>query len=81
MANCDKFISVCGGNAILSSLFGKDIVIYVHTGKELRPNYFGPNSYFRKLSNANVMPVFDRQVMKNKIHDYSELMKTIKENF
>lgn len=81
MVNCDKFISVCGGNAILSSLFGKDVIIYVHTGKELRPNYFGPNSYFRKLSNANIMPTFDREVMKTGIHDYSELINTIKQKF
>ena len=81
MANCDKFISVCGGNAILSSLFKGTTLIYVHTGKELRPNYFGKNSYFRKLSGSEIIPIIDKSVMKTKIHDYSELIKKIKEQF
>ena len=59
MANCSNFITVCGGNSILSSLFGGTVISYVHKGKELRPNYFGKNSYFRKLSGANVIPVYD----------------------
>jgi hypothetical protein len=81
MANCNKFISVCGGNAILSSLFGGTTLIYVHTGRELRPNYFGPESYFRKLSSANIVPVIDRTVMETGVHDYSELFSKIKECF
>lgn len=81
MANCDDFISVCGGNAILSSMFGGNVIIYVHTGRELRPNYFGKNCYFKKLSNANIFPVFDRSVMKTGIHDYSELLTKMKEYF
>jgi hypothetical protein len=81
MANCDRFISVCGGNAILSSLFGGKTLIYVHTGRELRPNYFGKNSYFRKLSNSEIIPIIDRRVMKTGIPDYSELLDKIKENF
>ena len=59
MANCSNIITVCGGNSILSSLFGGTVISYVHKGKELRPNYFGENSYFRKLSDANVIPVYD----------------------
>ena len=81
MANCDRFISVCGGNAILSSLFKGTTLIYVHTGKELRPNYFGENGYFKKLSNANLIPIIDRSVMKTGIHDYSELIVKMKECF
>lgn len=81
MANCDRFISVCGGNAILSSLFKGTLLNYVHTGKELRPNYFGKNSYFRKLSDANVIPIIDRSVMKTGIPDYSELLVKMKECF
>ena len=30
MANCDKFITVCGGNSILSSMFGGTVISYVH---------------------------------------------------
>lgn len=80
-ANCDKFISVCGGNSILSSMFGGDVISYIHKGKELRPNYFGKNSYFRKLSGANVIPVIDRTVMITGEHDYSELKFAIENNF
>jgi hypothetical protein len=81
MANCDKFISVCGGNSILSSLFGGLVISYIHKGKELRPNYFGKNSYFRKLSNANIIPAIDNSVVKSGIHDYSELLTKMKEYF
>lgn len=81
MANCDKFISVCGGNAILSSLFKGTLLNYVHTGKELRQNYFGKNSYFRKLSGTDVIPIIDRSVMKSGIPDYSELLTKMKECF
>lgn len=92
MANCERFITVCGGNSILSSLFGGTVISYVHKGKELRPNYFGPESYFRKLSNANVIPVYDVIGCINKEtyghpinptgkNDYTGLLKTIKENF
>lgn len=80
-ANCEKFISVCGGNSILSSMFGGTVITYIHKGKELRNNYFGENSYFRKLSGANVIPTIDRKVMTTGEHDYSELQKAIKENF
>jgi len=89
MANCDYFISVCGGNSILSSYFGGTMISYVHKGKELRPNYFGENSYFRKLSNANVIPVYDvigkvntmtyhHKVNETGKQDYTGLLETIK---
>ena len=89
MANCDYFISVCGGNSILSSYFGGTMISYVHKGKELRPNYFGENSYFRKLSNANVIPVYDvigkvntmtyhHEVNETGKQDYTGLLETIK---
>lgn len=92
MANCDRFISVCGGNSILSSLFGGTVITYVHKGKELRPNYFGPESYFRKLSNANIIPVYDvigainKQTYDHPVNttgtnDYTGLLETIKANF
>ena len=88
MANSDYFITVCGGNSILSSLFGGTVISYVHKGKELRPNYFGENSYFRKLSNANVIPVYDvigkvneetynHKVNETGTNDYTGLMGVI----
>ena len=89
MANCDYFISVCGGNSILSSYFGGTMMSYIHKGKELRPNYFGENSYFRKLSGANVVPVYDvigkvntmtyhHKINETGKQDYTGLMETIK---
>ena len=59
---------------------------------ELRPNYFGENSYFRKLSNANIIPVYDvigsvnketyeYEVNQTGTNDYTNLLNTIKENF
>ena len=89
MANCDYFISVCGGNSILSSYFGGTMISYVHKGKELRPNYFGENSYFRKLSNAKIIPVYDvigkvnTETYDHKVNttgkqDYTELLEVIK---
>jgi len=89
MANCDHFISVCGGNSILSSYFGGTMISYVHKGKELRPNYFGENSYFRKLSNAKIIPVYDvigkvntetyhHKVNTTEKQDYTGLLEVIK---
>jgi len=89
MANCDHFISVCGGNSILSSYFGGTMISYVHKGKELRPNYFGENSYFRKLSNAKIVPVYDvigkvntetyhHKVNTTEKQDYTGLLEVIK---
>jgi len=90
MANCDYFISVCGGNSILSSYFGGTMISYVHKGKELRPNYFGENSYFKKLSNAKIVPVYDvigkinKETYDHKVNqtgkqDYTELLEVIKD--
>ena len=96
MANSKGFITVCGGNSILSSYFGKTVISYVHKGKELRKNYFGKNSYFPKLSGANVIPVYDvigkvnnielakeygHKINDTETNDYTELLCQIKEKF
>lgn len=77
-AKCNKFISVSGGNAILSSLWGGDVIVYVHKGKEMRENYFGDNSYFRRLSGANVVPAYDHDVCTTGVHNYDELYDRLK---
>ena len=96
MANTDKFISVCGGNGILSSVFGGTSIIYVTQGRELRLNYFSDESYWRKLSDADVIPIFDVIEEVNNVEsaeeyghainrsgksDYSKLIETIKKEF
>ena len=97
MANAKGFITVCGGNSILSSYFGGNVISYVHKGKELRLNYFNKNSYFCKLSNANIIPIYDifcssaieainngnynYKINKTGTNDYTELLEKIKEIF
>ena len=80
----------------MSAYFGVNVISYVHKGKELRPNYFGENSYFSKLSDANIIPVYDVIGKVNNIelmkeygykindtgtNDYTELLCQIKEKF
>jgi hypothetical protein len=96
MANTDRFISVCGGNGILSSLFGGKTILYITQGRELRPNYFGPDSYWRKFSDTDVIPVFDvieeinnipdavkygHDINKTGSCDYNKLIKAVKDHF
>ena len=83
LANCDKYISVCGGSAILSSCFGGTTIIYVTQGRELRPNYFGDEGYFHQLSKSKILPVFDlvKDIKKRGHHDVSKIIKIIKEEF
>jgi len=83
MANCDKYISVCGGNAILSSCFGGMTVIYVTQGRELRPNYFSDESYFHQLSKSRIMPIFDvvDDIKQRGHHDVSEIVNIIDKEF
>jgi hypothetical protein len=96
MANCKGFITVCGGNSILSSFFGGTVISYVHKGKELRPNYFGKDSYIQKLSDSNVIPIYDvigkvnnvelvkeygHEVNETGTNDYTKLIEMIKKKF
>lgn len=80
MANATHYISVCGGNSILSALFGGTLVTYVHKGKELREGYFKDNSYIRKLSNANVIPVLD-PIPDGGVNNYNGIYEAIRNNF
>jgi hypothetical protein len=77
MSNVDSFITQCGGNAILACCWGVPVITYVTQGAELRPNYFNKQSYWFKLSNSDVTPVFDA-ISDDKENDYRELLKTIK---
>ena len=89
MANTDYFISPCGGNTVLSCLWDSPVITYITQGKELRPNYFGENSYFQKLSNQKCIPVFDvigkingityeHKVNETNKNDYTGLLEVIK---
>ena len=82
-ANADGFISIAGGNGIFCSYFGKTNIIYVTTSGELRDNYFQENSYYRKLSGCNIIPVRDPEtdIVERGYNDYDELLSKIKETY
>ena len=77
-SSADGFITTNGGGGFLCSYFRKPILFYVPHGKELRPGYLTkPNSYVKKLSNANIHVVLDE----GNTNDYSELIKQMKDIF
>jgi hypothetical protein len=67
------FISMGGGNSIFCSYFDVPVIIYVNVSKDVREGYFDGNSYFRKLSKAEVYPVVDKRndILKRGYRDYS----------
>jgi len=77
------FISMAGGSGILCSCFGVPNITYVTTSGELRPNYFQVNSYYRKLSSADIYPIIDNEVdIKSRgYRNYSELFTKVKQVF
>ena len=77
------FISMGGGNTILSCYFEVPVISYITTSKELRDNYFNENSYYRKLSNCEVYPIRDpeKEIEKRGHRNYTELFKTIQKVF
>jgi hypothetical protein len=56
-ANCENFISVCGGGAMLASVFGGKNLIYVRYGELLRCNAY--DGWMKKLSNVDIKWVLD----------------------
>ena len=94
MANVDGFVSQCGGNTILACCWSVPVLCYVTQGREFKPNYFSKNSYWNKLSNSKVIPIFDfiteindennsfgHKLNKTGKNDYSELLIKMKEEF
>lgn len=94
MTNVDGFISQCGGNTILACCWSVPVLCYVTQGREFRPNYFSSDSYWYKLSNSEVIPVFDyitdindenqsygHKLNKSGKNDYTELIIKMKEKF
>lgn len=77
------FISMGGGSSILCSCFGQPVVIYANTSGDVRPGYFDENSYFRKLSGAEIFPIIDLRddIIKRGYHDYSKVYSTIQKVF
>ena len=83
LADCDKYISVCGGSGILSSCFGGTTILYITQGRELRPNYLGEQGYFHQLSKAKILPVIDlvKDIKERGCHDVSGIIKLIQKEF
>jgi hypothetical protein len=78
-ANCEKFISYVGGAGILSSYFGGTNIMWTSRGKEIREGYLDDNSYYRKLSSCDVIPIFDKaETHPHKIENYEEFLNTIR---
>lgn len=73
------FISMGGGNTILSCYFDVPVVGYFTTSKEMRENYFNNNCYYRKLSKCDFYPIKDSEqnIKKRGYRDYTELFQTI----
>jgi len=81
-ANCDKFISYVGGGGILSSYFGGTNIMWTSRGKEVRDGYLDKNSYYHKLSDCKVIPIFDKEkTYPHRIENYHELLETIRSEF
>ena len=64
--NCEKFISVQGGNCVLSSYFGGTNIIYAIKGQELKCGAY--NTHYKDYSGCNVIHT----------DNYYELIKTVK---
>lgn len=82
-ARSNGFISMGGGSSILCSYFDRPVIIYVNTSGDIRPGYFEGDSYFRKLSNAEIYPIIDKKddIIKRGYRDYSELYRTVQNIF
>jgi len=77
-SNAEGFVTPNGGGGILCAFFGKPVVFYVPSGKELRPGYLtNENSYIKKLSDNEIHVVYDFK----KQNDYTKLIKKVKETF
>lgn len=68
-ANCNKFISVQGGNSVLASYFGGTNIIYAKKGSELRWGEY--NGHYKKYSNCNILHS----------NNYPKFIELIKNNF
>ena len=73
-----------GGGSILCSMFGVPNISYFNASAECtREGYFGPDNYYRKMSNHEFYPILDpiNEIKKRGGRDYTEILSKIKEVF
>jgi hypothetical protein len=82
-SNSSGFISMAGGSGIFCSYFGTPNITYITTSGETRDNYFNERSYYRKLSEADIYPVLDKEedIIERGYPDYSKLFKHMRKVF
>ena len=82
LSKMSGFVTMGGGGSLLCSMFGFPNISYFNASAECkREGYFGPDNYYRKMSNHDFYPVLDwvEDVKKRGYRDYTEMMKLIKE--
>ena len=52
---------MAGGSGIFCSYFEVPNITYITTSGETRENYFNERCYYRKLSDADIYPVLDKE--------------------
>ena len=84
LSNVSGFVTMGGGGSLLCSMFGVSNISYFNASAECRrEGYFGPDNYYRKMSDHDFHPVLDwvEDVKKRGHRDYTEMITKIKEVF
>uniref|UniRef100_A0A6C0JZP8 Uncharacterized protein n=1 Tax=viral metagenome TaxID=1070528 RepID=A0A6C0JZP8_9ZZZZ len=70
-SNCNKFISVQGGNCVLASYFGGTNIIYTKRGNELLCDAY--NGHYKQYSNCNILHTDNYELLLDLItHNYCD---------
>jgi hypothetical protein len=84
LSKVSGFVTMGGGGSLLCSMFGVPNISYFNASAECkREGYFGPDNYYRKMSDHDFYPVLDwvEDVKERGSRDYTEMRKLIKEVF
>ena len=84
LSKVSGFVTMGGGGSLLCSMFGVPNISYFNASAECkREGYFGPDNYYRKMSEHDFYPVLDwvEDVKERGHRDYTEMRNLIKEVF
>tara|TARA_Y100001963_G_C6738712_1_gene427765 strand:- start:109 stop:1038 length:930 start_codon:yes stop_codon:yes gene_type:complete len=84
LSKMSGFVTMGGGGSLLCSMFGVPNISYFNASAECtREGYFGPDNYYRKMSDLDFYPILDwvEDVKKRGHRDYTEMLQLIKEVF